>query len=120
MSACAVCADRHGPKLFAILKFSAFQRIIIHPDPVRCYTKWILWAFYPIRRIKHISTHMKPSPGIQLSRLCAGLENRGYGFDSRLGQFHDSHCDKILSSLTTDHHFEDGFVGKQPGTLKEY
>ena len=32
----------------------------------------------------------------------------------------DSHCNRIHSSLTTVHCFNNGYVGKQPVALKEY
>ena len=32
----------------------------------------------------------------------------------------DSYCDRIHSSLTTVHCFDNGYVGKQPATLEEY
>ena len=32
----------------------------------------------------------------------------------------DSHCNSIHSSLTTDHSFDNGYVGKQPVAYKEY
>ena len=31
-----------------------------------------------------------------------------------------SHCDRIYSSFTADHCFDDGYVRKQPVALKEY
>ena len=48
---------------------------------------------------------------------------RGSGwFDPRLGlpRIDDSHCDRIHSSLTAVHCFDNGFVGKQPVAWKEY
>ena len=32
----------------------------------------------------------------------------------------NSHWDRILTSLTTDHCLDDGYVGKQPVAWKEY
>ena len=37
-----------------------------------------------------------------------------------LSRIDDTHCDRIHSSLTTVHCFDNGYVGKQPVAWKEY
>ena len=42
----SICTGWHGPKLFAMIKFSACQRIILGHDSVRSWTKWIFMDPY--------------------------------------------------------------------------
>ena len=46
MSACTESAGWHGPKLFAILRFSMRQITILHQDSVRHLTKWMDFMIY--------------------------------------------------------------------------
>ena len=59
-----------------------------------------------------------------LSRMRKGLENRGSLVRSPaklmfFPRIDDSHCDRIHSSLTADHCFDNGYVGKQPVAWKD-
>ena len=65
---------------------------------------------------------LKPSP---IAQLVAGLEDRRLLVESPawpilFPRIDDSHCNRIHSSLTTVHCFDNGYVGKQPVAWEEY
>ena len=61
------------------------------------------------------------SPGSSVGSV-QDLKTGGRSLDPGLAQFlsEDSHCDRINSSPTVDHCFDDDFVRKLPVAWKEY
>ena len=70
--------------------------------------------YFPILKLGHFLTH-----NISKNRhMKYNIQN--WRFDPSLASFllrtDDSHCNRVHSSLTSDHCFDNGYVGKQPLT----